>query len=375
MVTESQKVKNKGAIQHVAQATGISKKLISKWLLASDEIMDPKFHGSSRKLHSGPQTQYKIEEESMVAWVHSQRELRKVVTNQLMAAYVMKEFPNTFQAYEQCLAWTYRVLDRNNLSIRRKTHDQTKLSEEEMGRLHRDFVVYVRYLMDEFSVEDDDAINMDETGVHFDMTSSTTVEIKGTQHVSVVSSSNSGHCTVFLAVSLAGTKLKPLIVFKAKPGATVHKQILAGRNDYDARVICTVQENAYCDEFVMGVWLDKCLNPHLNRNNEKKLSLLMMDNFSPHQCASVRDQLSESFCLLVMLPPNMTSKVQILDVGVNKPFKDHIRAQFLTFMSDFLENQQKVTREMMSTWVANAWEKITVTTFIKTSKKIGFLDE
>jgi hypothetical protein len=79
----------------------------------------------------------------------------------------------------------------------------------------------------------------------------------------------------------------------------------------------------------------------------------------------------------------MTSKVQILDVGINKPFKSHMRNSWfvkydfrLPHLLNVIEDDTmsiKVTRTDMSKWIGDAWDKITANTIIKTSKKIGFI--
>jgi hypothetical protein len=206
------------------------------------------------------------------------------------------------------------------------------------------------------------------------MTPSTTVDFVGKKHIDVADTGNNNHCSVFLAVALNGAKLKPLVVFKAKPGGSVESEMNSGRSQYDPRVACVVQENGYCDERVMGIWIEKCLKLYLQRSGTKTLGLLMMDNFSAHGTQLTRSSLADNCCLLSMLPPNMTSRVQILDVGVNKPFKDYMRAYFNDYITEHVHDNPKVTREMMSKWIANAWEQVKVSTIINTCKKIGFID-
>jgi predicted RNA-binding protein YlxR (DUF448 family) len=168
-----------------------------------------------------------------------------------------------------------------------------------------------------------------------------------------------------LAVGLDGSKLRPLVVFKAKPDGSVAKILgnLDGRNEY----IC--QENAYCDKDVMSHWISKCLKPH---HKSKVPALIMMDNFKAHLVSSVRKELAENGWLQLNLPANMTSRVQILDVGVNKPFKDRMRSYYNQFLIDN-HGTAKVTRVEMAKWVAEAWEDLPRECIVNTSKKIGFI--
>jgi len=98
------------------------------------------------------------------------------------------------------------------------------------------------------------------------MTSNTTVFIFGKIHVNVADTRNNNHCSVFLAVAFNGAKLKPLVVFKANPGGSFESEMNSGRSQYDPRVVCVVQENGYCDERLMGIWIEKCLKLYLQRS-------------------------------------------------------------------------------------------------------------
>jgi hypothetical protein len=74
-------------------------------------------------------------------------------------------------------------------------------------------------------------------------------------------------------------------------------------------------------------------------------------------------------------PANMTSRVQILDVGINKPFKDYKRSQFNIFMqaTQTTLGGNKVTRELMGKGIADSWEKVSASFVLKTARKIGFI--
>ena len=54
----------------------------------------------------------------------------------------------------------------------------------------------------------------------------------------------------------------------------------------------------------------------------------------------------------------MTSRVQILDVSINKPFKDRMKRYHNQFMVDNIRNNPKVTRELMGLWIADSWADI-----------------
>ena len=67
---------------------------------------------------------------------------------------------------------------------------------------------------------------------------------------------------------------------------------------------------------------------------------------------------------MVKIPPGCTSKVQPLDVSINKPFKDYLPTQFEKHCDENIELyiSNKLTaskrRVLVTKWVAEAWEKI-----------------
>ena len=60
----------------------------------------------------------------------------------------------------------------------------------------------------------------------------------------------------------------------------------------------------------------------------RKRGMLILDSFRGHITEKIRKQISEMNTDLVVIPGGMTSQLQVLDVVVNKPFKDHLRKQY-----------------------------------------------
>lgn len=171
-----------------------------------------------------------------------------------------------------------------------------------------------------------------------------------------------------MAVALDGSKLKPLVVFKGQPGGSVTKEF----PNFDSRNSYICQPKAYCDSDVMQYWTKMCLAPYCC---DMEPAILMMDNFGPHCVRPVKIEIAKLGCIQVNLPPNMTSKVQILDVGINKPFKDRMNRYYMEFMIDNISRSPKVTRKLMARWVAESWAAIVPSTIKNTARNIGFIRE
>jgi hypothetical protein len=76
-----------------------------------------------------------------------------------------------------------------------------------------------------------------------------------------------------------------------------------------------------------------------------------------HLTQAVQRNLMElSTFMIEVPPPGCTSRAQVLDVGINKPLKVRMRSQAVEWM---LENQnEKVSRMLVSNWIAKSWEDI-----------------
>jgi len=62
--------------------------------------------------------------------------------------------------------------------------------------------------------------------------------------------------------------------------------------------------------------------------------MLVLDAFEGHVTNSVTDQLRKMKTELTVILGVMTSVLQQMDVSINKPFKDRMRQQYLTWIAD-----------------------------------------
>jgi hypothetical protein len=99
----------------------------------------------------------------------------------------------------------------------------------------------------------------------------------------------------------------------------------------------------------------------------------MLDNFSVHCTTKTHTQLEECGTIVQMLPANTTSCLQVLDVGLNKPFKNRLKSIWAEWMHSKTDDQS-VTRQMISTWIADAWYDIPQSAIVNTVHSIGFSD-
>lgn len=83
---------------------------------------------------------------------------------------------------------------------------------------------------------------------------------------------------------------------------------------------------------------------------------------------TVCDQLAELGTQTDFIVAGYTSKLQVLDVGINRPFKDNYEKLLNQYLQD---GGEKPGRPLVATWTSLAWSAITVDTIVNTWRHIG----
>ena len=175
---------------------------------------------------------------------------------------------------------------------------------------------------------DDLIINMDETPMYFDMPSSHTEHKKGHREVRIRSTgAEKRRLSVLLACIATGDMLPP-IIFKGKRAL---KNVRIPRG-----VVVAVQPKAWNDSALMKVWVEKVLC----RYTQKHHALLVWDTFTGHMTDEVAEELRKRNVTVATILGCCTSKVQLLDVSLNKPFKVICRNQWVEFMRQKVAQQE-----------------------------------
>ena len=66
-----------------------------------------------------------------------------------------------------------------------------------------------------------------------------------------------------------------------------------------------------------------------------------------------------------------TGRLQVLDVGINKPFKGYIKDEYEIFMREN-PHGTKPSRVDVANWISVAWQKLMPLTICNTWRSIGF---
>lgn len=354
----------------IAQKYHVNESSIRYWQRTIDLSLD--YSKDKTTMHPGRNSVGFHLESHLCQFIDSLRDEENYVTVELIAFEIIK-MDATFQDGNMAKVkrWVYRFLERNGYSIRETTHVAQKLLNVDECL---DFVIAVNEKNVQYSIPPEFVINMDETPLYNDQKPNKCVTKKGAKSVNGKSTRTGDYrATVLLAVTASGVKLKPMVVFKAKPGKTTEKSFNKAGNNFPQDVVCTCQENAWSDTNVMLKWVEKIYIPYISSSNQPHFSHLLMDDFGSHKVDAVQNAVKIGGSFLSILPGGSTSRIQVLDVGLNKPFKDGFRSNWVKWMANENRNNKKiVTREMLANWVSEIWRKVEARTICSTWEKIGY---
>jgi hypothetical protein len=280
----------------------------------------------------------------------------------------------------------WRIFRRKKITDRAVTHYAQKCRNS--TNMIEGWQQYICQKMTVAGIPLENITNFDQTNVMFSSDGKRTLAHKGAKTVSALKGSSTQRCTVMLGATATGHKFPPYIIFKGRDTAqgTINRrfrQVDIARQatttssdesfkDYPLSNFYAVQDNAWmCSRLVVD-WVNKVYKPWAATKTGP--TMLILDEFSGHQTAEVRDAVADCGAFLEFIPGGYTWCLQPMDVGVNRPFKDGIRRSYDAFCieSDF---NKKPRREDVSRWVKVAYDGVKVSTLQKTFKKIGIVDK
>ena len=274
------------------------------------------------------------------------------------------EYNDTGTDFKFSNNWFLGFRKRHRISFRKKTHVAQK-SPAQLRELIEDIHKTSQSVRRRGTYQLSDLANMDQTPLPFVMDDGKTYDKTGSSEVWVASGSSGlekRQCTVQLTIFADGTTMMPLIIFRGK-GLRIK---VAEKRAWDKRVKVMFQINAWCDEPIMKSWITEMwgsvfLNPPTPFSSGK---ILYADVHPAQQTDGVKIMLQRVKTSIVNVPKGTTSRVQPLDVAINKPFKNFVRREFEEHIDKNLElyTNGKISaserRVLTTKWVADAWQSI-----------------
>ena len=174
--------------------------------------------------------------------------------------------------------------------------------------------------------------------------------------------------TIILGVDLLkNKKANPLAIFKGNTERSIKK--------INSKCNKTYQRNAWCTETEFIEFISSL-------PKDKKI-LLICDNFKAHKTETVLKFLENEYPLLKIkyLPPNTTSILQPLDVGINKTFKSYIKKKYIEWLYEYYEANKKIPKfkitersNLFLSWISESWKEINNELIQNSFKFCGYLN-
>jgi len=131
-------------------------------------------------------------------------------------------------------------------------------------------------------------------------------------------------------------------------------------------MLYAVQENAWVDEKTFLKWINKVWKPFcINKSS----TYLLMDECTVHLRSTCLQEIQNCSTEVDFIIGGYTSQLQILDVGINAPFKSYVKAGYETWMATNIGG--KVTRVDVANWISSAWDTISKESIVYTWNSIG----
>jgi hypothetical protein len=166
-------------------------------------------------------------------------------------------------------------------------------------------------------------INMDLMPVYFAMSTKQTLELVGKRTIHICTSTNDNkRATVAVRITANGTVLPLMVIFKGKANGHIAKTEFA---TYPAPHPYPCQENAWMDKAVMLAWVDNILQLYVKMAPDDVMPLLILNSYQCHMMGLVVQTIQELRVEVKHIPGGCTSLCQPVDIGFNKPFKDHLQ--------------------------------------------------
>jgi predicted nucleic acid-binding protein len=194
----------------------------------------------------------------------------------------------------------------------------------------------------QYSVHPSLIINMDQTGLHLVPSSTRTYAWKASKEVPVIGAEDKRQITCCIASSMSGHMLPLQLIFTGKTKKCLPNHTPASTA---ASVHLTHSQNHWSNQTTMQEYIAQVIVPYGKEQAQKHglidhHIILILDVWAVHKSVEFRQYLRQHPNIhLVFVPPNCTSKLQVADVILQRPFKHGIQKCFNEWAAETLRVQ------------------------------------
>ena len=243
----------------------------------------------------------------------------------------------------------------------KKIHGESKSADR--SKIPEWFLEFNK-LREEYS--DHNIYNFDETVVYIKTPSTRSYVLKDDKCKGI--KEEKSRITVGIGFNFVGDELAPMIISKSKNSRAFKKNNINILN-----LLYFSNDSAWCDSRIFKSYL--CRLNECFKIEDRKI-LLIVDNFSGHMIPNM------SHIRIFLLPPNATSIMQPMDLGVINVFKKNYKSYLASFLNrcilqddlSYKDALKKITLFEVCTWIRQSCDSIKDSTITNAFKKFIQLD-
>ena len=282
------------------------------------------------------------------AYVENIRKLGGVVNTAIVLGGAEAIIANKDRSLVDTLApgkdWAKSLLTRMGF-VKRKATTKAKVPVKDFEAIKTTFLneVFTTVIMEDIPQEL--IVNWDHTALHYVPVSSWTMEKKGSTRVPVAGIDDKRQVTTILACSMTGEFLPPQVIYQGKTTRSLPSYKLPA--DWDV----TYTPNHWANEDTSLQYLQKIILPFMKQKREElgfsadRPALVLFDHFKGQVTKQCLQFLEDHHIHHVLIPENCTDRLQPLDVAVNKPVKDFMKAKFQKWYAEQVASQLKEDKD------------------------------
>ncbi|XP_035212025.1 tigger transposable element-derived protein 6-like [Stegodyphus dumicola] len=354
--------------RRLAEITGVPKSTISRVLrqesqLREELVLQEGQAGTSKRKREGKDPDV---EEALDQWfsivsgrgVNINGPILKAKSEEL----AKKLGRNDFKATD---GWLSRWKTRHNIKFK-KAHGEKGSADKESSEQWK--TTKIPTFLENFCA--DDIYNADETGLYYRATPDGSLCYK---HIALTGYKKAmDRITVLCCTNMSGTDKRKLLII----GKSARPRCFKGLSMEGLPVEYHANKNAWMTSEIFRNWLTSW---DRNLQHKKRKILLIVDNCAAHPHLDNLQNIQLEF-----LPPNTTSLMQPMDMGVIKNFKTLYRGKLVNYILESIDENLLTTsttaREISSKisllqaiqFVADSWRAIKATTIQNCFTNCGF---
>ncbi|EIW65511.1 hypothetical protein TREMEDRAFT_36178 [Tremella mesenterica DSM 1558] len=252
--------------------------------------------------------------------------------------------------------WVSTFIKRHSDRIHSRFHDFRELARHQADtpETRQAWYKLVKHIYTSHIYFPHNIYNMDEVGFNIALQHRTrTVAPRSTHRKAQTLPTNSEHITVVACIGTESAPIPPLVIYK---GESVLEGWTAEQNPpIPQRAITTF--SGYSNSYITKMWLEDIFDPATKAiaRNGKDRRLLFLDGFDAHVQLDFLESCWSRNIVPIILPANMSSEFQRLDVNFFGPLKNAYKRHLHKYLLG--NTSPSISKGVFYRWHQEAWRE------------------